>query len=60
VLDAVDQEMGVLRVLAGLIVAAGMTAAWMLLACAVMVVSLYVSRLFPLAGKHRTRPRRPV
>jgi hypothetical protein len=26
----------------------------------VMVVSLYVSRLFPLAGKHRTRPRRPV
>jgi hypothetical protein len=52
--------MGVLRVLAGLIVAAGMTAAWMLLACAVMVVSLYVSRLFPLAGKHRTRPRRPV
>ena len=45
--------MSVVRVLAGLVVALGMTGAWMLLACAVMAVSLYIARLVPLAGKHK-------
>ena len=45
--------MGIVRVIAGLVVAIGMTGAWMLLACAVMAVSLYVARLVPLAGNHR-------
>jgi hypothetical protein len=45
--------MGVLRLLAGFVVALGMTGAWMLLACAVMAVSLYIARLVPLAGKHK-------
>jgi hypothetical protein len=47
----------VLRLLAGFVVAIGMTGAWMLLACVVMAVSLYVARLVPLAGKRRRRVR---
>jgi hypothetical protein len=47
----------VLHVLGAFVVAIGMTGAWMLLACAVMAVSLYVARLVPLAGKRRSRPR---
>jgi hypothetical protein len=46
---------GVFRVLLGFVVAIGITGAWMLLACAVMAVSLYVARLVPLAGKRRRR-----
>jgi hypothetical protein len=49
--------MGALRVLAGLAAAIGMTGAWMLLACAVMLVSLYIARLVPLTGRHKPRPR---
>ena len=48
--------MGVVRVLAGFAVAIGMTGAWMLLACVVMLLSLYIARLVPLTGK-RKRPR---
>jgi hypothetical protein len=48
---------GVLRVFAGFVVAIAMTGAWMLLACAVMAVSLYVARLVPLAGRHKPPPR---
>jgi hypothetical protein len=47
----------VLRLLAGFVVAIGMTGAWMLLACAVMAVSLFIARLVPLAGKRRRRAR---
>jgi len=47
--------MGVFRLLAGLVVAVGMAGAWMLLACVVMAVSLYIVRLVPLAGKRRPR-----
>ena len=49
--------MGALRVLVGFVVALGMTGAWMLLACVVMALSLYVARLVPLAGKRRRRVR---
>lgn len=45
--------MGVVRVLAGLAVAVGMTGAWMLLACVVMMLSLYIARLVPLTGRRR-------
>jgi hypothetical protein len=48
--------MGVLRVLAGLAVAIGMTGAWILLACVVAVVTLYIARLVPMTGRRR-RPR---
>jgi hypothetical protein len=47
--------MGVLRVLAGLVMAIGMTGAWILLAVAVMGISLYLVRLVPLAGRGRRR-----
>jgi hypothetical protein len=50
--------MGLIRLLVGLLVAVGMTGAWMLLACAVMAVSLWVARLFPLTGRHKPQPRR--
>jgi hypothetical protein len=50
--------MGVLRVFAGFVVAIAMTGAWMLLACLVMAVSLYIARLVPLAGRHKPRPHR--
>jgi hypothetical protein len=33
--------------------AAGMTGAWIVLACLVMVVSLYLARLVPLTGRRR-------
>jgi hypothetical protein len=49
--------MGVLRVFAGFVVAIAMTGAWMLLACLVMAVSLYIARLVPLAGRHKSRAR---
>jgi hypothetical protein len=49
--------MGIVRLIAGLIVAFAMTGAWMLLACAVMGVCLYVARLVPLTGRHKPRPR---
>lgn len=45
--------MGVVRVLAGFVVAIGMTGAWILLACVVMLLSLYIARLVPLAGRRR-------
>ena len=45
--------MGVLRVLAGFAIAAGMTAAWVLLAIIVMGVSLYIARLVPLTGRRK-------
>jgi hypothetical protein len=45
--------MGVLRVLGGLAVAVGMTAVWVLLACATMGVSLYIARLVPLTGRRK-------
>ena len=45
--------MGVVRVLAGFFVAIGMAGAWLLLAIVVMVVSLYIARLVPLAGRRR-------
>ncbi len=49
--------MGVVRVLIGFAVAMGMTAAWILLACLVMAISLYIARLIPLSGrKSRKRP----
>ena len=47
--------MGVLRVVAGLVMAIGMTGAWILLALVVMAVSLYIARLVPLAGRHRNK-----
>ena len=47
--------MGVFRLLAGLVVAVGMAGAWMLLACVVMAVSLYIARLIPLTGRHRNK-----
>jgi hypothetical protein len=47
--------MGILRLLAGFVIAIGMTGAWMLLACLVMLVSLYIARLVPLSGRHRHR-----
>ena len=43
--------MGILRLLAGLVMAVGMTGAWMLLAFIVMGVSLYLARLVPLSGR---------
>ena len=49
--------MSLLRLLAGLLMAVGMTGAWILLALVVMAVSLYLARLVPLAGKSRARPR---
>ena len=49
--------MSIFRVIAGLVVAIGMTGAWMLLACLVMAVSLYIARLVPLAGRHKPRSR---
>jgi hypothetical protein len=49
--------MGLLRVIAGLVVAIGMTGAWMVLACLVMAVSLYIARLVPLSGRHKPQPR---
>ena len=52
--------MGVFRLLAGLVVAVGITGAWMLLACVVMAVSLYIARLVPLSGKRRPRDERPA
>jgi hypothetical protein len=45
--------MGVLRVVVGLAVAIGMTGAWVLLACAIMAVSLYIARLVPLTGRRK-------
>ena len=45
--------MAIVRVLVGLAIAIGMTGVWMLLACAVMGISLCLARLVPLAGKHR-------
>jgi len=42
-----------LRLLAGLAVAVGMTAGWILLAIVVMGVSLYIARLVPLTGRRR-------
>jgi hypothetical protein len=45
--------MGVLRVLEGLAIAVGMTGAWLLLACAIMGVSLYIARLVPLTGRRK-------
>ena len=45
--------MGILRLLAGLAVAVGMTGAWLLLACVVMGVSLYIARLVPLTGRRK-------
>jgi hypothetical protein len=44
---------GALRVLVGLAAAVGMTAAWVLLACAIMGVSLYIARLVPLTGRRK-------
>jgi hypothetical protein len=49
--------MGVIRVLAGFVIAVGMAGAWMFLACVVMLASLYIARFVPLTGKHRSRPR---
>jgi hypothetical protein len=49
--------MGILRVLAGLVVAVGMTGGWILLVLVVMAASLYIARLVPLTGKHKPRPR---
>ena len=49
--------MGLLRLLAGLLMAVGMTGAWILLALMVMAVSLYIAKLVPLTGRHRSRPR---
>jgi hypothetical protein len=50
---------GLLRLLAGLLVAVGITGAWILLALVVMAVSLYIARLVPLTGRRnpRARPR---
>jgi hypothetical protein len=45
--------MGVLRVLAGVAMALSMTAAWMLLAVLVALVTLYLTKLVPLAGMRR-------
>lgn len=44
---------GTLRVLVGLVAAVGMTAAWLLLAIAIMGVSLYLARLVPLTGRRK-------
>jgi hypothetical protein len=43
----------VLRLLVGLVAAVGMTAAWVLLACVTMAVSLYIARLVPLTGRRK-------
>jgi hypothetical protein len=43
----------VLRLLVGLVAAVGMTAAWVLLACVIMAVSLYIARLVPLTGRRK-------
>ena len=45
--------MGLLRVLAGLAMAIGMTGAWMLLALVVAAVTLYILKLVPLTGRHK-------
>ena len=47
--------MSILRVLIGLAAALGMTGAWLLLACVVMAVSLYIARLIPLTGRRKSR-----
>ena len=44
---------GALRVLEGVAVAVGMTGGWVLLACAIMGVSLYIARLVPLTGRRK-------
>ena len=46
-----------LRLLAGFAVAVGMTAAWILLAIIVIVVSLYIARFVPLTGRRNSRQR---
>jgi hypothetical protein len=43
--------MGVVRVLVGFAVAIGMTVAWILFACAMMGITLYITRLIPLSGR---------
>ena len=43
--------MGLLRVFGGIIVALVAAGTWMLLACAVMLVCLYLARLVPLTGR---------
>jgi hypothetical protein len=48
--------MGILRALAGLAMAVGMTAAWILLVLVVMAVSLYIARLVPLTGRRKRAP----
>ena len=45
--------MGVIRLLGGLVAALVAAGTWMLLACAVMVVSLYLARLVPLTGSRK-------
>jgi hypothetical protein len=45
--------MGVLRVLAGFAIAAGVAGGWILLAIIVMGVSLYIARLVPLTGRRK-------
>jgi hypothetical protein len=44
---------GALRVVVGLAVAVGMTGVWLLLAIAIMGVSLYIARLVPLTGRRK-------
>jgi hypothetical protein len=45
--------MGLLRVFGGIIVALIAAGSWLLLACVVMVVCLYIARLVPLTGRRK-------
>lgn len=47
--------MGFLRVLGGIVVALVAAGTWMLLACVVMMVCLYIARLVPLTGRRKPR-----
>jgi hypothetical protein len=44
---------GIVRVLTGLAVAIGVTGAWILLACVVAGVTLYIARLVPMTGRRK-------
>ena len=50
---------GVFRVIVGLLVAAAMTAGWLLFAVVVMGVSLYFAKVVPLTGWRRRSERIP-
>jgi len=44
---------GLIRLIGGFAIAALFTAAWVAIACLVMLVSLYVTRIVPMTGRRR-------